>query len=82
MDLTARKYKFIEQFMKIVNLDKISRLEEILQEETNENEVVAYSINGNVITKKEYIARNEEAESSFKKGNYKTQEEMINKYKG
>jgi hypothetical protein len=51
MDLTARKYKFIEEFMKIVNHKKIDRLEEILHEEINKCEIVAYTIDGNAITK-------------------------------
>jgi hypothetical protein len=80
MDLTARKYKFIQEFMKIVNPKKIDRLEEILHEEINKTEIVAYTIDGNAITKEEYIKRNEDALSSFKKGNFKTQQEMMQKF--
>lgn len=44
-------------------------------------EIVAYSIDGKAISKKEYIKRNEQAVNSYKKGNFKTQEELLNKYK-
>lgn len=44
-------------------------------------EIVAYSIDGKPISKKEYIIRNEQAVNSYKKGNFKTQEELLNKYK-
>ena len=38
MDLTSRKNKFIEQFMKLTSLTKIKRLEEVLHAETNEKD--------------------------------------------
>jgi hypothetical protein len=44
-------------------------------------EIVAYSIDGKAISKKEYIKRNEQAVNSYKKGNFKTQEQLLNKYK-
>ena len=44
-------------------------------------EIVAFSIDGKPISKKEYIKRNEQAVDSYKKGNYKTQKEILEKYK-
>ena len=39
MDLAARKYKFIEQFMKIVSVEKMEKLEKFFKKEMLEEEV-------------------------------------------
>lgn len=44
-------------------------------------EIVAFTINGTPISKQEYIKRNQQAVNSFKKGNFKTQGEILAKYK-
>jgi hypothetical protein len=39
MDLASRKYKFIEQFMKIASVEKIERLEKFFKKEMLEEEL-------------------------------------------
>ncbi|TXD53416.1 MULTISPECIES: hypothetical protein [unclassified Polaribacter] len=39
MDLVYRKYKFMEQFMKIASIEKIEKLELFLKEEILEEEI-------------------------------------------
>jgi len=56
MDFAERKYRFIEQFMKIKNSKKLKRFEELLIAETSkETTIVAYSAEGEPITKEEYV---------------------------
>jgi hypothetical protein len=81
MDLATRKNKFIEQFEQIKDVNLIERFETFLTKELNQKETVAYSIDGNPISKKEYIKRNKQAVDSYKKGNFKTQKELLEKYK-
>ncbi len=80
MDLTPRKDKFIAQFLKVANLENISRFENFLREEISNDDIVAYSVKGKSITRKEYVDSNEEAVASFKKGNFKTQSQIRKKY--
>jgi rRNA pseudouridine-1189 N-methylase Emg1 (Nep1/Mra1 family) len=81
MDLATRKNKFIEQFEKIKDANLVERFETFLKNELNQKEIVAFSINGTPISKKEYIKRNEKAVKSFKNGKFKTQKEILEKYK-
>ena len=77
MDLTARKYRFIEQFMKIVNPEKLKRLEEVLTAELeNEDETVAYTVVGEPLTKVQYVQRIKDAEVQIERGEFLTQEEL------
>ena len=77
MDLTARKYRFIEQFMKIVNPEKLKRLEEVLTAELeNEDETVAYTVVGEPLTKAQYVQRIKDAEVQIERGEFLTQEEL------
>ncbi len=39
MDLAARKYKFLEQFMQIASEEKIERLEQFLKREILDDEI-------------------------------------------
>lgn len=81
MDLTTRKYKFIEQFMKIVNAEKLEQFEALLHAETsNEKGIVAYSIKGKPLTKADIIENNKEAIKSIDKGDFKTHAQMRQKY--
>ena len=76
MDLTSRKYKFIEQFMKIMNAQKIKRLEKVLHAEMEEEEIVAYSIKGEALTRSEYIRQIKEADASISEGQFTTVEDL------
>jgi len=42
---------------------------------------VARDVNGNPISRQEYIERNEKAVASYKKGSFKTQSQIREKYK-
>ncbi len=77
MDLTSRKNKFIEQFMKLTSLTKIKRLEEVLHAETNEkDEIVAYTITGEPLTKEQYIKDLKQAEEEIEKGEFISHEDL------
>ena len=81
MEITERKYRFIEKFIKIVNPEKIQRFEELLNSEiTNDDEIVAHTIKGQPISRKKYIENNKEAIEAFKRGEFKTQSEIKQKY--
>ena len=76
MDITSRKYKFIEEFMKIVNVEKLERFEQLLRSEKDDKEIVAYTIKGKPLTKKEYIKQIKEADASINAGEYTTVEDL------
>ena len=80
MDLTTRKYRFIERFMQLANAEKLQQLEKVLFTENVNDEAVIYDINGVGISKEEYIQRNVDAVSSYKQGRYKTSDELKGKY--
>jgi hypothetical protein len=80
MDLATRKHKFIEQFEKIKDANLIDRFETFLKKELKQKEIVVYTIDGKPISEREYIKRNEQAVESFKKGNFKTKNELLKKY--
>lgn len=81
MDLTTRKYRFIEEFMKIINPEKIKRFEELLNEEhLEDDQIVAHTANGISVTRSQYIKNNEEAVASFKKGDFKTSSQLRDKF--
>jgi hypothetical protein len=81
MDIISRKYKFIEAFMKIKNVEKIEQFEELLRDEiANDNDIVANTIDGQLITRKQYIKNNEDAVAAFEKGEFKSQSELQKKY--
>ncbi|MEQ9263157.1 MAG: hypothetical protein RLP14_08355 [Owenweeksia sp.] len=77
MDLTARKYKFIERFMKLTSLKKIKQLEEVLRDEVDdEEEIVAYAVTGEPLTRKQYLDDLKEAEAEIERGEFITHEEL------
>ncbi|WP_299670429.1 hypothetical protein [uncultured Polaribacter sp.] len=80
MDLATRKNKFIEEFEKIKDARLVERFESFLQKELNRKEIVAYTINGDSISKEEYRGRNSKAVESYKNGLFKSQEELLEKY--
>jgi hypothetical protein len=77
MDLTTRKYRFIEQFMKIANPEKIKRLEALLKEElASDEEIVAYTVVGEPLTAAQYKKRVLEADAAIDRGEFTTQEDL------
>ena len=47
MDLSARKDKFVEDFMKITSLKKLKRLEALLYKDVEDEDfIVAYTVEG------------------------------------
>jgi hypothetical protein len=57
-------------------LEKLKKTDYIVNKE-----IIAYSITGEPISKQDYIIRNKQAVDSYKKGNFKTQKELLEKYK-
>ncbi len=80
MDLTSRKYKFIEQFMQIASAEKLKRIEDFLRAEIEgEDEIVAHTVQGNPLTKAQYVKRIKEADEAIDRGEYITHEELKRK---
>lgn len=66
MDIQTRKLAFIEEFIKIQSEKLIARFETILKEskdKTDDDEIVAYSVQGEPLTKEQYIERARKAGS-------------------
>lgn len=76
MDLTIRKYRFIEKFMKFVNNDNIKLFEEFLSEKAKAEEIVAYTIQGQPLTKEQYSKEIQQADASIDSGQYTTVEDL------
>jgi hypothetical protein len=82
MDLTTRKYRFIEQFMKIANPEKIKRLEALLKEElASDEEIVAYTVVGEPLNAAQYKKRVLEADAAIDRGEFITHEDLKRKVK-
>lgn len=64
-----------ERFLRMVNA-----LHKTYKEDISGNDIVAHTINGEVITKNQYIQNNNEAVASYQKGDFKTQKEILQKY--
>jgi hypothetical protein len=77
MELTARKYRFIEDFMKLTDLQKIKRLEGVLEEELKaQGEIVAHTAAGEPLNKEQYIKRVKDADASVDRGEYISHKEL------
>ncbi|MFA7445409.1 MAG: hypothetical protein WCY89_05635 [Flavobacteriaceae bacterium] len=76
MDLTIRKYRFIEKFMKFVNNDNIKLFEEFLSEKAKTEEIVAYTVQGQPLTKEQYSKEIRQADASIDSGQYTTVEDL------
>lgn len=72
MDLKTRKIQFIQEFLKISSEEAISRFEDLLNRQKGELE--------NPLTKEEMIERVKQSEIDFKKGRFKSSEELLEKY--
>ena len=77
MDIQSRKIEFIQEFLKIQNVSTIEQFEKLLKKEKiNES--------GKVITPMSVIELNnriDRSEDDFKNGRYKTNDELLAKYK-
>lgn len=62
-------------------LNYVENLKDVYSSKKISEEIVAFTIDGKPISKEAYIKRNEQAVDSFKKGNFKTQKEILEKYK-
>jgi uncharacterized membrane protein len=60
MDLLGRKNKFIKQFMEVASVEKLEQLEKILY--SGANKIVAYTVQGEPLTKEKYIQKVKKAE--------------------
>jgi len=77
MDLTRRKYNFIEKFIQIANPEKIKRLEAALNETLNEDDaIVAYTVAGEPLNAEHYKKRIKEADEAISRGEFTTQEDL------
>lgn len=75
-----------EKIIQLLNTNDTSYLEAIFEfaekkkESVVEEDIVAYTTKGEPLTKAQYIDNNEQAVASFKKGDFKTQAQMRQKY--
>lgn len=65
----------------VVLEEVLTYLTDLKTESKSNEEIVAYTIKGKPISRLEYINRNEKAVESFKSGKFKTQKQIIEKYK-
>jgi len=73
MDIQARKIEFIQEFLKLQSEDIISNLEKFLK--------IEKELNIKPMTNKILNKRIESSESDFENGNYKSNSELMAKYK-
>lgn len=77
MDLTARKEKFIAQFMQIASPKKLKRFEDFLRSEMHsDEEIVTHTVQGTPLTKSQYISKIKEADDAIEKGEYTSVEDL------
>lgn len=62
-----------EKYLKVLNAF-------VEQRETSGSDIVAYTMDGTALSQKEYIENNNQAVASFKKGDFKTQSQMREKF--
>lgn len=76
MNIEARKIKFVQEFLKLVDEDSISKLENLLSLEKLESGKSGLS----PFDKEELNKRIEKSEEDFEKSKFKTSEELLLKY--
>lgn len=81
MDIATRKYKFIEQFINTVNDDSIELFESLLKSQSEENEIVGYTVKGEPLTKKQYIQEIEESEKDIAAGRVISASDLLKEIK-
>jgi hypothetical protein len=62
-----------EKYLKVLNAF-------VEQRETSDSDIVAYTMDGTPLSQEEYIENNNQAVASFKKGDFKTQSQMREKF--
>ena len=72
MDLQTRKLEFIQEFLKISSEEAVSKFEALLKRQKGETE--------NPFSKEEMIKRVKQSEADFKNGNYKTTEQLLERF--
>lgn len=72
MDIATRKYRFIEKFINSINDDRIELFESLLATQSEENDIVAFSVSGEPVTKAQYIQQIKGAEKDIEEGRFKT----------
>ncbi len=76
MDIKEQRQRIIDQVNNIDNAYVLRQIEQLLDENMLKEPVVAYSANGQPLTKKDLIARIEKAEEDIKNGDYLSQEDF------
>lgn len=72
--LKATKYELIQEIMAISDNALLAKLKDVLKQE--KNDIVAYTVDGQPLTEKDYIEMITTAADEAKKGNYITQDEV------
>jgi len=75
MDLEARKYEFIRSLFKVEKASIMDKLEKVLKKEQQE-EIVAYTVEGQPLTRSQYKKELLDAEAEIERGDYTTQEDL------
>ena len=76
MDLVTRKNNFKERFDQIKDIDLVERFEEFLEIHLSEEKIVAYTVQGEPLTKKMYTEKVNKTLVSVKNGNFTTVEDL------
>jgi hypothetical protein len=76
MDITTRKNIFKERFDQIKDINLITRFEEFLEIQLSNKKIVAYTVQGEALTKEMYLDRVKNTLNSVKEGNFTTVEDL------
>lgn len=72
MDIQTRKLEFIQEFLKISSEEAVSKFEALLKRQKGEL--------GNPFESEELVSRVRQSEADFEKGNFKTSEELLDRF--
>ena len=76
MDLITRKNNFKERFDEIKDINLVKRFEEFLEIQLSNKKIVAYTVQGESLTKEMYVSRVKNTLKSVKSGNFTTIEDL------
>ncbi|MGB1284592.1 MAG: hypothetical protein ACPG44_09035 [Polaribacter sp.] len=76
MDLVTRKNNFKERFDQIKDINLVKRFEEFLEIQLSNKKIVAYTVQGEPLTKDMYIDKLKNSLNSVKQGNFTTVEDL------